>query len=282
MNKITKLGLVILCIISLTGCGTSNEKDVLTKIKESGVLTMATSPDFPPSEFYCLDANGNKQIVGSDISLGQAIADKLGVKLEIKATDFNGVLANIQSKQVDLAISGFAKTEERKKVMQFSNGYQREDETGYQGLLVKKSNANQFTSLEQIKKSGIKIGAQTGSIQYELAQKLTDEKNIKQLGTTDALVLALNSGDVDAVVVSTTQSQGFLSSFPDLEILPKNEFNLDPDKVYSTNVIGFPIGDQYHSLIEVCNEVINEAIESGNMEKWIIDAKELSVNAIEE
>ena len=258
------------------------EKDKVEQIKEAGKLVLATSPDFPPSEFYYLDDNGNKQIAGSDIALGQAIADKLGVKLEIKATDFNGVLANAQTGQVDLAISGFAATEERKKVMQFSEGYQRETSDGFQGLLVKKSTADKYKTLDELKAAKLKVGAQSASIQYEMAQKITDEKNIKQLGTTDAIVMALNAGDIDAMVVSTSQCEGFLFTFTDLVVLPREEFDLDPDGMYSTNVIGFPLGEEYESLVKVANEVISEARANGDLQKWADEAQELSKKAIEE
>lgn len=282
MKKFLKAGLVLALMVSLVGCGSGEKKDKVEQIKEAGKLVLATSPDFPPSEFYYLDDNGNKQIAGSDIALGQAIADKLGVKLEIKATDFNGVLANVQTGQVDLAISGFAATEERKKVMQFSEGYQRETSDGFQGLLVKKSTADKYKTLDELKAAKLKVGAQSASIQYEMAQKITDEKNIKQLGTTDAIVMALNAGDIDAMVVSTSQCEGFLSTFTDLVVLPQEEFDLDPELMYSTNVIGFPLGEEYESLVKVANEVISEARANGDLQKWADEAQELSKKAIEE
>lgn len=282
MKKFLKAGLILALMVSLVGCGSSEKKDKVEQIKEAGKLVLATSPDFPPSEFYYLDDNGNKQIAGSDISLAQAIADKLGVKLEIKATDFNGVLANVQTGQVDLAISGFAATEERKKVMQFSDGYQRETSSGFQGLLVKKSTADKYKTLDELKAANLKVGAQSGSIQYEMAQKITDEKNIKQLGTTDAIVMALNAGDIDAMVVSTSQCEGFLATFTDLVVLPQEEFDLDPDGMYSTNVIGIPLGEENESLVKVANEVISEARANGDLQKWADEAQELSKKAIEE
>ena len=282
MKKFLKAGLVLALMVALVGCGSGEKKDKVEQIKEAGKLVLATSPDFPPSEFYYLDDNENKQIAGSDIALGQAIADKLGVKLEIKATDFNGVLANAQTGQVDLAISGFAATEERKKVMQFSEGYQRETSDGFQGLLVKKSTADKYKTLDELKAAKLKVGAQSASIQYEMAQKITDEKNIKQLGTTDAIVMALNAGDIDAMVVSTSQCEGFLSTFTDLVVLPREEFDLDPDGMYSTNVIGFPLGEEYESLVKVANEVISEARANGDLQKWADEAQELSKKAIEE
>lgn len=282
MKKLLKLALAGAMAVSLVGCGSKGEtQDKLEQIKAAGKIVMGTSPDFPPSEFYMLDENGQKQIVGTDISLGQAIADEIGVKLEIKATDFNGVLANIQAGSVDMGISGFAQTDERAKVMQFSTGYQRETSDGYQGLLVTKATAEKYKTLEEFKAAKLTIAAQAGSIQYEMAMKLTDEKNIKQYGTTDASALALNSGDVDAVVVSTSSAEPMLTTFPDLTILPQDEFDLDAEGKYSTNVIGFPLGDEYKSLIEVANKVINEAKANGDLEKWANEAQEKSVNAID-
>ena len=277
--KIKKLVSVVLAttmMIGVAGCSstTSGSADKLEQIKEAGKIVLGTSPDFPPNEFYILDENGEKQIA-------QAIADEIGVELEIKATDFNGVLANVQSGSVDMAISGFAQTEERKQVMQFSEGYQREDSEDYQGILTTKENAEKYKTLEEFKAANLTIAAQSGSIQYELAMKLTDEANIKQYGTTDASALALDAGDIDAVIVSSNSASPMLDTFTDLILLSKDGFDLDPEAMYSTNVIGFPLGDEYQSLIDLCNDVIEKARENGDLEKWVTEAKELSAQAVE-
>lgn len=283
MKKLVSVVLATTMMIGVAGCSssTSDSADKLEQIKEAGKIVLGTSPDFPPSEFYILDENGEKQIVGSDISLAQAIADEIGVELEIKATDFNGVLANVQSGAVDMAISGFAQTEERKKVMQFSDGYQRDDSEDYQGILTTKEIAEKYKTLDEFKDANLTIAAQAGSIQYEMALKLTDESNIKQYGTIDAAALALDAGDIDAVIISSNSGEPMLDTFTDMTILPKDGFDLDPDAMYSTNVIGFPLGDEYQSLIDLCNEVIAEAREHGDLENWVTEAKELSAQAIE-
>lgn len=283
MKKLVSVVLATTMMMGVVGCSssTSDSADKLEQIKEAGKIVLGTSPDFPPSEFYILDENGEKQIVGSDISLAQAIADEIGVELEIKATDFNGVLANVQSGAVDMAISGFAQTEERKKVMQFSDGYQRDDSEDYQGILTTKEIAEKYKTLDEFKDANLTIAAQAGSIQYEMALKLTDESNIKQYGTIDAAALALDAGDIDAVIISSNSGEPMLDTFTDMTILPKDGFDLDPDAMYSTNVIGFPLGDEYQSLIDLCNEVIAEARENGDLENWVTEAKELSAQAIE-
>lgn len=276
MKKIISLILASSLILTLAGCaGSSNKmgKDKLEQIKEKGSISMATSPDFAPNEFYIIDDKGNKQIIGSDIQLGQAIADKIGVKLEIKATDFNGALLNVQSGEADMAITGLGYTKEREKVIQFSNGYSREDDDGFQGILMKKETAEKFKSLEDIKKAKLKIGAQQASIQAELASDLTDSDKIKLLGTIDVLAMSLNAGDIDAVVVSSSSAEPLKATFTDLIVLSKESFNLDPQGTYAQTYVGLPLGDEYKSLVEVINEVIKENTDNGNLEKWVAEAK---------
>lgn len=255
--------------------------DKLAQIKEAGVIVMATSPDYPPNEFYILDDKGQKQIAGSDIALAKAIAEHLGVKLEIKATDFSGVLANVQAAQVDMALAGLNYTEERAKALQLSNGFFNESIEGYQTLMMKKDTAAKYASIDEIKAAKMSLGAQSGSVQLELAYTLTDPTRIKMMGELPALALALNAGDIDAVVVSTNQAQNMLSSFPDFTILPKETFNLDPENKFSQNVIGFPLGEGYQSLIVEVNQVIDKAASDGSFEKWRVEAIELSKKALE-
>jgi len=294
MKKIMKLMVVLVGVVSvLAACGGSNDStksstgknnhatDQLSQIKSRGKIVVTTSPDFPPAEFYILK-NGKKEIVGNDIALAQAIADEIGVKLELKPTDFSSVLANIQTGSVDFGISSFVGTDERKKVMDFSDGYFQEASDGYQGILISKKLASKYQTLDELKKAKLTIGAHSGSIQYELAKTLTDEGKIKHYGTTDAAILAVNSGDVDALTVATSSVTPMLETFPDLTILPKEGFDLDKDGKYSLNVIGFPKDNDNKALIEVVNKVIKENKENGNIQKWRDEYTKLSADAIEE
>src|SRR5690625_247415 len=119
MNKKFILSLItIFAGFVLVACGGSNDgesggQDKLEEIKASGELIVGTSPDFPPMGFYILDENNERQIVGTDITLAEAIADEIGVDLNIRATDFNGVIANVQSESINMGLSGFTFTEKR-------------------------------------------------------------------------------------------------------------------------------------------------------------------------
>lgn len=283
-----KLMIVISVVFTgmmLVACGNTEDAadgpDKLAQIQDAGELVIGTSPDYPPYEFYILDENGDRQIVGSDIKLAEAIAEELGVELKITATDFDGVIANIQSKSVDMGIAGFNYTKERANVMNFSDGYSQEADIGYQGLMMSAENAAKYNSLAEIKEAGLTLGAQTGAIQYELAQDLTDAKNIKQYGTLDVGLAALNEGDIDGMVVSTSSAEPMLATFSGLTILPKEAFNLDPEDNYNQVMVGFPLGDEYASLIELTNKVIAKAKEDNKIEAWQAEAKELSIKAVE-
>ena len=83
---------------------------------------VATSPDYAPFEFQAL-VDGKNQVVGADIDMAQAIADELGVKLEVSSMSFDNVLTSLQTGKADLAIAGISATEERKEVFDFSIPY---------------------------------------------------------------------------------------------------------------------------------------------------------------
>lgn len=278
---------ILLTAIVLVACGNgqtnqgTDDSDVLAKVIENGELNVGIAPGFAPYEFYIIDENGERKIVGSDVDLANAIADEIGVELKITESDFNGVIANIQAGSVDMGVSGFTYTEKRTEVMQFSTGYLQEAAVGFQGIMMHQDVASEYNSLDAIKEANLTFGAQGGSIQYELAGGLTDKSNIKQYNTLDNGLAALNEGDIDAMVVSTSSAEPMLLTFNNLVILPQDGFDLDPDRIYSTNVIAFPLGEEYQSLIELTNKVIEENIENGNIAKWQEEAKALSQQAVE-
>ena len=283
VSIIATMILVSACSSSNTSTG-STENDKLAKVKAAGKLVVGTSPDYPPAEFYIIDESGNKKIVGYEMSLAQAIADEIGVTLEIKATDFQGVQANIQSNQVDIGIAGFSRTEERAKVMDFSIGYNQESKHGWQGIMIRKEDEQKYATLDDFKNAKLTLGAQAGSIQYEMAQKLTDVSKIKQMGTLDALVMALNAKDIDEVIISTDNATSMLSTFPELMILPQEGFNLDPDSFYGVNValLTKASGDENKAFLEVVNKVIEKASADGSFEKWRTEALEQAKQAVVE
>ena len=97
-------------------------KPLLQTITE-GKLTVATSPDFAPYEFYALDEAGNPTLAGFDVALAQYVADFMGLELEIVPMDFDGTITELGNKKCDLSMAGYSPDSDRLIYMDFTNVY---------------------------------------------------------------------------------------------------------------------------------------------------------------
>ena len=268
MKKMKKLFCAALAaamlMATMSGCGSSQNR--LEKILESGKLVLATSPDFAPLEFEDL-SSGEAQYVGSDIELAKYIAEKLGVELEISAMDFSAVQAAIPSGQADIAISGFAKTEERAQNMELSTPFNITEDGGQTVLVAKGQGAN-YTAAEDF--SGLQIGAQNGSLQYNLvSSQLPEDVEIVPVGSLNDGVLMLETGKIDALASDLSNAELLLESHDGIET---TDFMFE----YSSegNVAAVKKGET--ELIEAVNEIIDEVNELGLYEQWKDEATELA------
>lgn len=268
MKKMKKLFCAALAaamlMATMSGCGSSQNR--LEKIKESGKLVLATSPDFAPLEFEDL-SSGEAQYVGSDIELAKYIAEKLGVELEISAMDFSAVQAAIPSGQADIAISGFAKTEERAQNMELSTPFNITEDGGQTVLVAKGQGAN-YTTADDF--SGLQIGAQNGSLQYNLvSSQLPEDVEIVPVGSLNDGVLMLETGKIDALASDLSNAELLLESHDGIET---TDFMFE----YSSegNVAAVKKGET--ELIEAVNEIIEEVNELGLYDQWKEEATELA------
>ena len=268
MKKMKKLFCAALgaamLMATMSGCGSSQNR--LEKIKESGKLVLATSPDFAPLEFEDL-SSGEAQYVGSDIELAKYIAEKLGVELEISAMDFSAVQAAIPSGQADIAISGFARTEERAQNMELSTPFNITEDGGQTVLVLKGEGAN-YTTADDF--SGLQIGAQNGSLQYNLvSSQLPEDVEIVPVGSLNDGVLMLETGKIDALASDLSNAELLLESHDGIET---TDFMFE----YSSegNVAAVKKGET--ELIEAVNEIIEEVNELGLYDQWKEEATELA------
>ncbi|MBD2354837.1 transporter substrate-binding domain-containing protein [Tolypothrix sp. FACHB-123] len=129
-------------------------------------LTMVTSPDYPPYEFYDTQG-GERQIVGFDVDIAKNLAQKLGFKLKIMESDFNGLIPALQANRADFVMAGMTPTPERKKNVDFSLIYYEAKDTI---VAPKNSNLKQSQDL-----AGKKVGVQLGTIQEQNAKKIAEK-----------------------------------------------------------------------------------------------------------
>ena len=174
---------------------------------EAGKLTMATNAAFPPYEMTT-DAG---EFEGIDIETAQAIADKLGLELQIDDMDFDAALLSVQQGKADIVMAGVTVTDERKAVMDFSDSYA----TGIQSIIVPEG--SDIASPDDL--AGKKIGTQRGTTGYIYCSDDFGDENVVAYDDGLTAVQALNNGQVDAVVIDNAPAQEFIAANPGLKIL---------------------------------------------------------------
>ena len=174
---------------------------------EAGKLTMATNAAFPPYEMTT-DAG---EFEGIDIETAQAIADKLGLELQIDDMDFDAALLSVQQGKADIVMAGVTVTDERKAVMDFSDSYA----TGIQSIVVPEG--SDIASPDDL--AGKKIGTQRGTTGYIYCSDDFGDENVVAYDNGLTAVQALNNGQVDAVVIDNAPAKEFVAANPGLVIL---------------------------------------------------------------
>lgn len=192
------------------------QNSVLTKIKNSKKLVVGTSADYPPLEFTSSD-NGKTKYVGVDIELARDIAKDLGAKLVIKNMSFDSLLVALETGKVDMVISAMTPTKERQKSVAFSKIYYR---PSGEYFLINKKDKNKYRTIADF--AGQTVGAQTGSIQYNLVESQMKKSKVKGLGKINNLVLALQSGKVSGVVVEELIAKAYAQNNKNLLAVKSN------------------------------------------------------------
>ena len=229
-----------------------------------GKLTVATSPDFAPYEFYAIGEDGTPKLSGFDMDLAQYIADYLGLELEVVTVDFDGVISELQTKSVDLGMAGLSPDEKRMGIMDFSDLYYM----GGQSLVTVKDNAEKFNSFEAVNKPEVSVGAQVGSIQMDLANENSPEADIVGLPKVTDIISELLTGKMDAAFIETDVAKSYQKNYPELELVMDVPYDAEGSS------IGVCKGNE--ALLAGVNEAIAAAKEDGSLEKFIADAGELA------
>lgn len=228
----------------------------------AGKLTVATSPDFAPYEFYSIDESGNPTLAGFDMALAQYIADYMGLELEVIPMDFDGVLSELQTKSVDLGMAGLSPDPARMEVMDFSDIYYE----GGQSLVTVAANADTYKSFEDVNKSDVSVGAQIGSIQMDLATTNTPDADIVPLPKVTDIITELLAGKLDCAYIETDVALSYQRNYPDLAIVMDVPYDVEG------SAIGVSKGND--ALCAAVNEAIAAAKADGSMEKFIAEANE--------
>ena len=276
MKKSIQKSIILILILSLTflfACGKDSEpkqsegKTKVEMIKEKGELVMGTSADYPPMEW--IQVNGKDQnIVGVDIEIAKAIAEKLGVKLTIKNMDFTGLLNSLNADDIDIVLAGMVANEKRKKEVDFSEPYY----AGGQVLLVRKGEEEGYKSIEDLK--GKKIGTQMGTIQQEYADA-NFEGNVTGLENNNNLLMELKNKTFDCLFMAELPAKQFAYANDDLALIEDLGVPNEDGSAVAVKK-GNP------ELIEVINEVIDDLQKEDKVTSWFNQYVEISTKEINE
>lgn len=177
MKKILALALCLVLALSFAGCGCETKSDV---------LTVATNAEFPPFEYV-----ENGEIVGADVDIANAIAEKLGMELEIVNIDFDAALTGAATGKYDMAVAGITANEDRKKNMNFSVDYY----TASQAIIV--TSDSTIATVDDLEGKTVACQEGTTGEQYLIDNGYA----IQSFKTGAEAVTALTTGKVDAVVI---------------------------------------------------------------------------------
>ena len=270
MKKLIALMLAVLMAVSVfAGCAVTEEdgpgsnKYNLQTVKE-GYLTVVTSPDYAPYEFYALDAEGKPTLAGFDMDLAKYIADYLGLTLEVIPVDFNGIIGEMGAGVADLAMAGLSPDPDRLEKMDFSDIYYG----GKQAFVTIKSKKAQFTDLNSTNKAEYSIGAQNGTIQMELAAQYSPDAEIVSLTKATDIIADLVAGNLDGAYIEWDVAVSYQKNYPDLEILCEVPYEADG------NVIGVAKGNA--DLLTYVNEALHKCVDEGTFNQYLEKANTLA------
>ena len=222
---------------------------------EEGKLIMATNAQFPPYELVS-DGEGfnGTGFEGIDVEIASAIADKLGLELQIDDMEFDSALVAVQNDAADVVLAGLSYSEERDEVLDFTDSYA----TGVQVVIVKEGSDVTMDNLGEKM-----IGTQRGTTGYIYASDTPEnggygEDHVSAYDNGATAVQALVNGQVDAVIIDEAPAKEFVAANEGLTILPGNWV----EEQYCAAV-----NEGNTELLNAINTALNELMDDGTVQE---------------
>ena len=234
MKKLLALLLAVILVLSLAACASAAKGDEpASDASDAAKLTMATEATFPPYEYYDGDA-----IVGIDVEVAQAIAEKLGMELEVTDIAFDSIIPGIQTGKYDMGMAGMTVTDERKEQVSFSDSYA----TGVQVVIVRDGSAitGFLYATSDIEEAGL--------------------GTVKSFGKTTDAVEALKNGQVDCVILDNEPAKALVAANEGLHIL---------DTEYAVEDYAIAIAKENTELLEKVNNALSELKADGTLQSIV-------------
>ena len=270
MKKLTALMLSSAMMLSLAACGGSASTETVSSEAASseavsteeaasadaaavttvnaGKLTVSTNAAFPPYEM----TTDTGDFEGIDIEVAGAIAEKLGLELQVDDMDFDAALLAAQNGKSDMVMAGVTVTDERLKVMDFSDTYAE----GIQSIIVPED--SDIASADDL--AGKIIGTQRGTTGYIYCTDDFGEDSVVAYDDGLTAVQALNNGQVDAVVIDNAPAKEFVAANPGLKIL---------DTAYAQEDYAIGVAKGNTELLNAINGALEELQADGTLQSIV-------------
>lgn len=257
-----KMVLGTMSVLALAACGNTSESadsaatagsSALQEIKDSGKLVIGTCADYPPYEWHLIK-DGKDEIIGFDIDIAQAIADELGVELEIKDMDFDGLIPALSTGKIDMIIAGMNPTDERKQSVDFTDIYYTQKDA----LVIKSEDAENIQSENDLKKAS--LATQKATIQETYLLENFPDAALQSVPKWNTAILSLVTGKVDAVLMVETVAKQYVEQNEGLEIAGF-------DVASTPNESAIAVAKDNKDFLDAVNDILGEMKESGQIEE---------------
>ena len=247
MKKLFAVLLAAMMLLAMVACG--NDTPDPTPYAKTGY--MAAEVPCSPYEYY----DGDK-LVGIDVDVANAIAEKLGMKLEVVDIAFDSIVSGVQAGKYDMGMAGMTVNEERLEKVNFSDSYA----TGIQVVIVKEG--GKVKSLDDMAADGVVIGTQSGTTGFLFASEDFGDEKVKGFAKTTDTVEALKNGQVDCVMLDNEPAKALVAANPDagLSIL---------DTAYANEDYAIAINKQNTDLLNQINAALAELKADGTLQSII-------------
>ncbi|WP_436637377.1 ABC transporter substrate-binding protein [Microbaculum sp. FT89] len=224
--------------------------------KDWSTVRIGTEGAYPPFNFY----DTNNQLQGFDIEIAQAICDKMAVKCEFVAQDWDGIIPALLANKYDAIVASMSITEERKKQVDFTDKYYHTPAR----FIARKESAVTDTSAEALK--GKALGAQSATIHANFLEGERADSDLKLYGTQDEANMDLANGRLDAVLADSVVLYEWLENTEEGKCC---EFVGEPetDPAYFGSGAGIALRKEDQDLKKMMNEALAAIIADGTYEK---------------
>ena len=242
----------------------------LLRIRESGVLRVATEPYYPPQEFIDPALTDQAAYVGADMELARFIADQMGVTLEIVPMALSQVLPAVADGTCDLAISALAFVPARADLVELSKGYYFAEGDPGSGILIREGDRDVIQGVADL--ADRVIGAQSSSLQETLtAEHVLQYKEFQRFSSVQEVYAALQKGQVDAATVDIGPAQAYIQNNPGCGLMLVDGVSFALDAQFKGDRIAGRKGDL--ALMYYINGVLDLVLAQDLYTQWIGQAE---------